>query len=213
MSKLKVFGVAQSRAARTLWMCRELDLDFEHISTHFANETIHDAKYTAINPNQKIPSIQDGELVLWESMAINIYLAKKHKSELMPNNLADESRVLQWSFWVMTEVEKPLLNVMFQHMDFDPETPEGKYFNNYVKKDSEIEASNLAMLQKPLDVLETQLSDSDYLLGENFTVADLNVAAVMFWSRQANIDLTTRPHLDNWLNRCAARPAAQAQPL
>ena len=107
---LKIYGHPGSRAARPLWVCRELGLQFEHVPTHFADGGTKSAEFLAINPAGRIPAIDDDGFRLAESMAINIYLAKKHGGELAPKSLEDEARMLQWSFWAMTEVEKSLLD-------------------------------------------------------------------------------------------------------
>jgi glutathione S-transferase len=62
-----------------------------------------------VNPNGRIPAIDDNGFKLWESMAINLYLAKKHGCDLLPKTMVDESQAIQWSFWAMTELEKPAL--------------------------------------------------------------------------------------------------------
>ena len=105
MAKLKVYGVPQSRAARTLWMVEECGVPYELVSTGFAKEAKSDA-YKAINPNARIPAIDDDGVILWESMAINLYLAKKYGKELAPKNATEEAHATQWSFWIMTEIEK-----------------------------------------------------------------------------------------------------------
>jgi glutathione S-transferase len=73
-----------------------------------------------VNPNGRIPAIDDNGFKLWESMAINLYLARKHGSGLLPKTMEDEAQAIQWSFWVMTEVEKPALAVLL-HRFFLPE--------------------------------------------------------------------------------------------
>ena len=87
MSKLKIYGIAQSRAARTLWMVEECGVPYEHIKTHFAKDTKNDA-FKAINPNARVPVIDDDGVIVWESMAINLYLAKKYGGDAS----AEESR-------------------------------------------------------------------------------------------------------------------------
>jgi hypothetical protein len=77
-------------------------------------------EYLAVNPNGRIPAIDDNGFKLWESMTINLYLAKKHGSRLLPKTREDEAQAIQWSFWVMTEVEKPALAVLL-HRFFLPE--------------------------------------------------------------------------------------------
>ena len=201
MSTLKIYGVAGSRAFRTLWMAKELGLAYEHVPTHFAGGT-KAAEFLAINPNGHIPAIEDGPLKLCESMAINLYLSRKH-GKLWPKTIEDEGRAFQWSFWAMTEVEKPLLQVLFNTV-FLPED----------KRDKALAAKSLEELQKPFKVLDQALSKSQWLAGDDFTVADLNVAAVMSWAKPARIDFSAYPHLADWFKRCLGRPAcAETQKL
>jgi hypothetical protein len=120
MSNLKIYGVPLSRAYRALWMANELGLDYENVPIHFADGSAKTPEYLAVNPNGRIPAIDDNGFKLWESMAINLYLAKKHGSGLLPKTMEDEAQAIQWSFWVMTEVEKPALAVLL-HRFFLPE--------------------------------------------------------------------------------------------
>ena len=207
MSQLKVYGTPMSRAARTLWMCRELGLPFEQVPIHFADGSAKTPEYLALNPNGRIPTLQDGDFTLYESMAINLYLARKHPGPLTPATLEDEARAWQWSFWVMTEVEKPLLNVLLQRLELPPDSPEAKYFRQRVPKDAKKEKESLAELDKPLGVLDGELAKRQWLGGDRFTVTDLNVASVMAWARMAGIDLSAVPRVADWLGRCTSRPA------
>jgi glutathione S-transferase len=204
---LKVFGTKSSRAARALWMCRELGIPHEHVEVHFADGSNQTAAFLAVNPNGKIPAIEDDGFCLWESMAINIYLAKKHSSPLLPSDLQQEMQVLQWSFWVMTEVEKPLLTAMLQRLELPEGTPGAKYLRERNPKNSAVEQQAIEALDKPLAILEQQLAGRDYLLGAQFTVADLNVASVLVWALGAKLDLSVRPNVQKWLVRCTSRPA------
>ena len=111
---LKIYGVARSRAFRTLWMAKELGLDYEHIKVDFATGDTRRPEHLALNPNGHVPVIDDDGFILWESMAINLYLAKKYgRDGFYPSRLADEARAWQWSFWGMTEVERPVLTALF----------------------------------------------------------------------------------------------------
>lgn len=190
-------------------MCRELDLDFEHDDVHFASPALKQDPYLTINPNGRVPAIVDGDLRLWESMAINLYLARKHGGPLCPQGLEQEAHTWQWSFWVMTEIEKPLLAVLLRRMEFPEGSVEQKYFAAHFPADPEQEAKELETLARPFGVLEAHLADRDYLLADRFTVADLNVASVLAWARLARIDLAGYPRLDAWLTRCLSRPAFQ----
>ena len=109
---IKVYGVPQSRAFRVLWALRELGLEFENVPTSFAGGT-RSAEFLKLNPNGHIPVLVDGTTVLWESMAINLYLARQYGAgTLWPASVPDEGRAFQWSFWGMTEVEASLLQVL-----------------------------------------------------------------------------------------------------
>jgi glutathione S-transferase len=197
---LKIYGVARSRAARVLWMAKELGLDYEHVRVDFATGETRQPAHLALNPNGHIPVIDDNGFILWESMAINLYLAKKYGAGgLYPSRLEDEARAWQWSLWGMTEVERPVLTAMMNRAIF----PENQ---------RDLAAADAAekQLARPLGVLDGVLGPTPYLLGERFTVADLNVASILAWARPAQIDMSAFPKVAEWLRICAERPAARA---
>jgi glutathione S-transferase len=206
---LKIYGHPGSRAARTLWVCRELGVQFEHIPTHFADGGTKSAAFLAINPAGRIPAIDDDGFCLAESMAINIYLAKKHGGELAPRSLEDEARMLQWSFWAMTEAEKPLVTLFMQRFEVQPGSELEKYFRERSPKDPATEQAALKALEHPLTVLNDHLANREYLLGSSFTLADLNVASVMSMGLAARFDFSPYPGVQQWLGRCLGRPAAR----
>jgi glutathione S-transferase len=133
-------------------------------------------------------------------MAINLYLAKKYGAgRLYPTRLEDEARAWQWSFWGMTEVERPVLTAMMNRAVYPEE-----------KRDMAAAAAAEKALAQPLKVLDGVLGRSPNLLGEGFTVADLNVASILAWARPAQIDMSAFPKVAEWLKNCAERPAARA---
>ncbi|MEZ5559080.1 MAG: glutathione S-transferase family protein [Pseudomonadales bacterium] len=197
---LKVYGQAQSRAVRALWMVEELGIDYEHVPTRFAGDS-KSTEYLAINPNGRIPAIDDDGFRVWESMAINLYLAKKYGADLGPRDLQEDAIANQWSFWVMTEVEKTLLQALFH-----------KTGMMGAEKSDAKAAACLEQLEPALRVLDAELAGKQYLMGGRFTVADLNVASVLLWLRMARADVSAHGNLDAWLNRCTGREAlARAQ--
>jgi glutathione S-transferase len=197
---LKIYGVARSRAARVLWMAKELGLDYEHVKVDFAAGETHEPAYLALNPNGQVPVIDDQGFILWESMAINLYLAKKYNTDgLYPSRLADEARAWQWSFWGMTEVERPVLTAMMNRAVYPAD-----------KRDAAAADAAEKTLAPPLGVLDGVLDRTPYLLGAQFTVADLNVASILAWARPAQIDMSAFPKVAEWLRICAERPAARA---
>jgi glutathione S-transferase len=197
---LKIYGIARSRAFRTLWMVKELGLDYEHIKVDFATGDTRTPAHLALNPNGRIPVIDDDGFVLWESMAINLYLAKKHGlGRLYPSRLEDEARAWQWSFWGMTEIEPPLHTALMNRTVY----PEDR-------RDTAAAEAAEKRLAQPLRVLDSALHRGGNLLGNDFTVADLNVASILAWARLANIDMAPFPKAAEWLKNCAERPAARA---
>ncbi len=200
MAKLKIYGVPRSRAFRALWLAKELGLDYDNVMVDFATGETRQQPYLAINPNGHVPAIDDNGFVLWESMAINLYLAKKHGlGTLYPKSLEDEARCWQWSLWGMTEIERHVLTAMFNRAIY----PEDK-------RDTAAADAAEKELQHPLRVLDGAVSRSQYLIGDDFTIADLNVASILSWARPARIDFGPFPKAADWLQRCALRPAARA---
>ena len=197
---LKIYGVARSRAFRTLWMAKELGLNYEHIKVDFATGETRTPEHLALNPNGHVPVIDDDGVILWESMAINLYLAKKYgRDGFYPSRLVDEARAWQWSFWGMTEVERPVLTALFNRAIL----PEGQ-------RDAAAADAAEKTLSQPLKVLDGALGHSSYLLGDKFTSADLNVASILAWARPAQIDFSAFPKVAEWSRNCAERPAARA---
>jgi glutathione S-transferase len=90
--------VPLSRAYRALWMANELGLDYENVPINVADGSAKTPKYLAVNPNGRIPAIDDNGFKLWESMAINLYLAKKH-GVLLPKTMEGAAEAIQWSFF------------------------------------------------------------------------------------------------------------------
>jgi glutathione S-transferase len=195
---IKLYGIPASRAFRSRWMLEELGLQYENVPTNFTGET-RTAEFLKLNPNGHIPVLVDGETVLWESMAINLYLARAYGSgSLWPASVADEGRAFQWSFWVMTEVEGALLMVLMHRRILPAE-----------RRDADTATAHEAKLAAPFAVLEGALRGQPFLLGASFSVADLNVASVLTWATLAGVDLGKWPQVATWLQRCASRPACQ----
>lgn len=192
---LTMYGPAQTRASRTLWLTRELGLDFKH-EPGMDMEGTASAGLLAANPMAQVPAIDDDGFKLAESMAINLYLARKH-GKLVPTTLKEEAETLRWSFWAMTAVEPGLLMAIKSALGIMG-----------VAKDMEAAKAAVAELAHPFQVLNAALEGRDYLLGTEFTVADLNVASVLSWTRIAGPELADYPKLEAWLGRCLSRPAA-----
>jgi glutathione S-transferase len=197
VSNLKIYGVARTRAFRVLWMAKELGLDYRHLPVEIGDAGARSTEFLAINPNGRLPVILDDDFVLFESLAITLYLAKKHSiGGLYPNTMEDEARTWQWSFWAIAEVDRGV-NIWSLHAIRLPPA----------ERDLGKCREALKVLETPFKVLNAAVTKQSYLLGNDFTVADLNVAAVI--SRAIDMDLSAVPSLEAWLTRCLDRPAAR----
>ena len=192
---LTIYGQSGSRAVRALWMAEELGLDYEHVPTTFTVDA-KTPEFRAINPNGRIPTIVDDGHMIGESMAINLHLARKHGGPLAPANAVEETDATYWSFWVMTEVEKTLLQAMFHATGFLG-----------MEKNPDLVAKNLALLELPLSVLNAHLEGRDYLIGDRFTVADLNVSSIMLFAPPGADAFGAYPNVQAWVELCHSRPA------
>ena len=178
---VRIYGVPWSRASRCLWMLEEVGAEYE--SVHIVDS--HAPDYLAINPNGRVPALVDGDVVIWESLAINLYLARRFPSNLSPKSISEEAHVLKWSFWAESELE-----CFFNRIASAEEIPKEWY-------------------ERSLRVLDTALSSAGYLVGGRFTVADINAANMFNGPVSANLDFSRHTHVQEWLSRCRARPAAR----
>jgi glutathione S-transferase len=194
---LTLYGHSFSRAHRVLWMLKELGVPYEHVPTNFIDGSTHTPEFLAINPNGRVPALVDDGQPIFESMAINLYLARKFGGPLAPQSVVEEGLAMQWSFWVTTEVEKPLMVAAANKKLF----PEGQ-------RDEEEAQAMLKKLARPLKVLDAHLEGKDYMLGGGFTVVDLNVSAPFSLALLAGIGFDEYPNLAKWMERCLERPAA-----
>src|SRR5205809_1162885 len=174
-------------------MLEELALPYEDVKITPASDT-RTPEFLRLNPNGHVPVLQEDGLTLCESLAINLYLARKYDKGLWPKTIEGEAKAYQWSIWAMTELEEPLLTVLLNRA-FLPET----------QRDAKKADEAAERVKTPLKVLEGQLT-GDYLGGKDFTVTDLNVASVLSWAPLGGLDLSIAPKSQAWLGRCTARP-------
>lgn len=189
-----IYGLSGSRAIRSLWAIEETGIEFTHVPTHFFKDSKTD-EYLAVNPNGRIPALVDGDVKLFESMAINMYLTKKYAADLYPSDDVDLAKAMQWSVWGISEIEPLQMQIVVQ-----------KFFTNGNPDQAIIDAA-AESLDRPLKVLDAHLSTSDYLLGDSFSVADLNVAGVMLLLQMVQFDLTGYSNVSDWMSRCYSREA------
>lgn len=203
-----LYGVYRSRASRIVWLALELGLPFKQVPVIQANRfkgeippgTVHtrSPEFLKVNPNGHIPSIEDEGLVLHESLAITLYLARKHGGPLAPADLAEEGQAMMWTLWAATEVEPHSIQVLY-NMAAKP----------LEERDATAAAAAVEALAAPFRVLNEHLSRQPFILGDRFTVADINVAEVVRYALPAKTLWEAAPAVSAWLRTCHARPAYQ----
>jgi glutathione S-transferase len=192
---LQLYGNPRSRAMRCLWMLEEVGEPYELIEKSTRTDELQSIEYLRLNPNARIPTLVDGDAVLWESMAINLYLAQKYEGPMHCAKPKVLGLAAQWSFWAMLELEGLLLDLL-QHRALLPEFARDA---SYAQRDE-------LLLRKPLGVLNNALRGRDHLADGHFTVADLNVASILVWGKMGRLDLSAHSDVARWLDSCLARP-------
>jgi glutathione S-transferase len=207
---LTIYGVYRSRASRNLWLAGELGIPFKHVPViqlyrladpAAAQGVLHtkSPEFLRINPSGHIPSIDDDGLVLHESLAINLYLAKKHGGSLAPANLREEGLMTMWALWTATEVEPHALTVL-NHRVSKP----------LAERDPKQAQAAVEALRAPFAVLDKHLTTDGNVVGARFTVADINTAEVVRYAMPAPELFEAAPRVKTWLAACHARPAFKA---
>lgn len=197
---LKLYGQYRSRAFRVAWLCKESNIAYEHVNVtvNVDDSTCKNADYVRLNPNARVPTIDDDGVVLWESAAINLYLAEKYKSPLWPSDMARKGRVLQWAFFIANDVEPNMITVMQHRVMFPPE-----------KRNAALADEADARLQPKLKVLDEHLAKNRYFGGDQWNMADFMVASVCYSFFAIKYDLGKYPSFQKWLMASLERPKAK----
>lgn len=205
-----LYGCYRSRASRNLWLLEELGVPFELVPVvqayRLENPDAPDAPFHTrsegflrINPNGHIPALVDEGLQIFESLAINLYLARKHGGPLAPKDLAEDGEMTMWSIWAVTEAEPLTIEVLYNTVGKPPE-----------QRDAALLRRSVEALRAPFAVLDRALAKTGYLVGGRFTVADINLAEVFRYAQPAPELFEAVPHVKAWLAACQSRPAFKA---
>ena len=193
---ITLYGSSQGRPSRSLVALEELGLAYAQAPMKPWDNAAEAARLAALNPNARVPVLEDDGLVVWESMAINLYLGDRYGGPLWPADPRQRAALYQWSVWSQTSID-----VMARHRARFSQNPGTK---------AAAEAERLAALV----ILDHALADRPYLLGEAFTLADVNVATTLVepWENgriDGDLDPATHglPALGGWLARCTSRPS------
>lgn len=189
---LTIYGSPNSRTMRVLWAARELDLEFTHIPYEYDDPALKQPEFLRINPAGQIPAIDDDGFVLSESLAIILYLAKKYGGPpLYPATFQGEADVWRWTLWAQAQLE-PWVQ------------------GDALLKDVIAAAGERArpFVERALSLFEDRLAGRPWILGGDFSAADLTVGAVLSPSRAVKLPLERYPNIKAWHLRCYSRPAA-----
>ena len=197
---LKIYGAPHSRAFRVIWLANELGIPYEHIPVTFdpPNPQCKEPWYVALNPNGRVPSIDDEGFVMWESAAINLYLAGKYQNSLYSSKPQGRGRVLQWTFFVANDIEPAMITLFRNRVCFPPE-----------QRSATLADQAEQTLRTKLAILERQLVQSPFFGGDKWDMADFMIASVLYVLTRLKLDLPDYPRLDAWLIASISRPAAQ----
>lgn len=195
---ITLYGSPKSSAGRCIWTLEEAGVAFTQKDVDMRNQEHKSPEFLKINPMGKVPAMVDGDITLFESMAINYYIADTYKKELLGTSALQKGLSMQWSFWASSELQPPIIEVFIQKV-FVPEN----------KRDSNVIEKNLSKLPGLLTVLNNSLADRKYLVGDQFTIADINTASVVSICPMMGVDLSEYPSIKNWLSLIADRPAFQ----
>ena len=197
---LKLYGQFRSRAFRVAWLCKESGIPYEHVNVtvNVEGATCKDPSYVALNPNARVPTIDDDGFVMWESAAINLYLAEKHQSPLWPASMKGKATMLQWAFFTANDIEPHMVTVMQHRVLFPPE-----------KRNAALADASDAALQPRLKVLDEHLAKRGRFGLERWDMADFMVASVCYSFTAIKYDLARFPHFQKWLSESIERPQAR----
>lgn len=205
---LTIHGVTRSRASRIIWLCHEIGLPFKQVPViqayRLPNPDAADAplntrsrSFLKLSPAGAVPVIEDDGLILSESMACTLYLARKHGQPFGPANALEDAQMSQWSFYAATAIEPDTLTLLFLPA------------NGTNLSSNDRSAIDMAMgrLQRPLSVVSDHLAANGHMVGRRFTVADINMAEVVRYAQGHSALMKQFPAITAWLEDCQARPA------
>jgi glutathione S-transferase len=196
---IKLYGNPYSRANRVRWALETLDTPYEEEETSLGDDGTGSERFRTINPNGLVPVIDDDGLVLFESVPICLYIAKKYAaSTLYVDSVEDEGVLLQWSVWAMTELEKHIETASLHVTWFSEKM-----------RDPKVAASEQAEISRCLTMLEQAITARGFLVVNRFTIADLIVSEVLTSLVHAGLDLGSFPAVKEYLQGNLSQASAQ----
>jgi glutathione S-transferase len=197
---LKLYDAPQTRAGRPRWMLEEIGAPYELARLDMAKGDHKKPEYLKLNPNGAVPTLVDGDLVLFESAAIVQYLADKFPDKRLapPVGTPARGRYYQWIHYAMSGLEPPLVT-LFVHTVMRPEKDRIPALVDEAK----------VQLTAVLNVLDQALAGRTTMVGDGFTAADVMIASTVGWARMMNFIGKDQPNVAAYLDRMMERPAFQ----
>jgi glutathione S-transferase len=216
--KLTLWGVGTSRTVRAHWAMAELGLDYETRAIGARTGETQTAEYTLLNPRQKIPLLQDDDFCIGESAAIVAYLSRTYSQgriSLIPETPRDYAAWLEWSFFIVTELDSTSLYVMRRH--------KADALGHIYGTAPDVVARAGEYFRRQLRHVETALADGrTYLMGDRFNSADILLTTCLEWAIAYDVGIcdNARPYLERIQQRPAYQrgkianlPAARGEPV
>lgn len=201
---MKLYFVPKTRSTRPRWMLEELGLPHDLVRMDPKKGDTQHPEYLKLNPLGHVPTLVYGtdgaEHVLYESAAICLQLADQYPEKGLAPALGTPERGLyyQWMFYAMTELETAILTVLLNTL-YLPEK----------RRDPEEAEEGKTRLLKAARVLDAHFLDRSFLLGEKFSAADVVMCSVLSWARWLGHFEEGFPNVEQYIDRCMARPAAK----
>jgi GST-like protein len=190
-----------SNATRVHWSLEELGIPYEKVKLDLRAGDQKKPEFLALNPNGKVPTLVIDGTPMFESVAIQIALGERYGVEkgLWPALGSPEHlQALTWVIWGQVSLGASLMRYLANTSE---------YFPKELHHPKQAEAA-MAEVQTQLGVLNGRLSDRDYVTGDRFTLADVDLASVLGWGLSvAKVDLNAYPKVAAWLGRASQRPA------
>lgn len=189
---MRLYWAPRTRSFTALWMLEEAGQPYERVLIDITTGAQKSAEYLAINPMGKVPALKDGDATLAEAAAICAYIAERYPEVKLAPAVGDPRRAkyLQWLFFAPGCIEPAMVQVATK-LEMNPV------------------AAGWGEVARVVDVLDQALAKGPWILGEDFSAADVVIGSALNFSVRLFKMLPSRPSFDAYIGRCVARPAFQ----